>query len=57
MIARVIKSDMFKSADDVLKLVQMQLFIAKDGGELPQATVDSEYNLYTIDEGAFKKWC
>jgi hypothetical protein len=35
----------------------MQLFIAKDGGELPQATVDSEYNLYTIGERAFKEWC
>lgn len=35
----------------------MQLFIAKDGGELPQATVDSEYNLYTIQEKAFKEWC
>ena len=57
MVVRVIKSDMFKSADDVLKLVQMQLFIAQDGGKLPQATVDSEYNLYTIDEGAFKTWC
>ena len=57
MIVRVIKSDMFKNADDVLKLVQMQLFIAKDGGELPQATVDSEYNLYTIQEKAFKEWC
>jgi len=56
MIVRVIKSDMFKSADDVLKLVQMQLFIAQDGGKLPQATVDSEYNLYTIDETAFKAW-
>lgn len=57
MVVRVIKSDMFKNADDVLKLVQMQLFIAKDGGELPQATVDSEYNLYTIQEKAFKEWC
>ena len=57
MVVRVLRSDMFKSADDVLKLVQMQLFIAKDGGELPQATVDSDYNLYTIEEGAFKKWC
>ena len=57
MVVRVIKSrQLFKSADDVLKLVQMQLFIAKDGGELPQATVDSEYNLYTIDESNFKKW-
>ena len=41
----------------MLKLVQMQLFIAKDGGKLPQATVDSPYNLYTIDEKAFKVWC
>lgn len=57
MVVRVIKSDMFKDADDVLKLVQMQLFIAQDGGKLPQATVDSEYNLYTIQENAFKEWC
>ena len=57
MTVRIIKSDMFKSADDVLKLVQMQLFIAKDGGKLPQATVDSPYNLYTIDEKPFKEWC
>ena len=57
MTVRVISSDMFKTADDVLKLVQMQIFIAKDGGEVPQATVDSEFNLYTIDEGAFRKWC
>lgn len=56
MVVRVIRSDMFKNADDVLKLVQMQLFIAKDGGKLPQATVDSKYNLYTIDENAFKTW-
>ena len=28
MVVRVIKSNMFKNADDVLKLVQMQLFIA-----------------------------
>ena len=57
MVVRIIKSkELFKDADDVLKLVQMQLFIAKDGGELPQATVDSEYNLYTIDENNFKKW-
>ena len=56
MTVRTIKSNMFKTADDVLKLVQMQLFIAKDGGELPQATVDSDYNLYTIEEPAFKKW-
>lgn len=34
----------------------MQLFIAKDGKKLPQATVDSAYNLYTIDEAQFKKW-
>lgn len=34
----------------------MQLFIAKDGGELPSATVDSAYNLYTIDEGGFRSW-
>ena len=57
MVVRVIKSDMFKNADDVLKLVQMQLFIAKNGGKLPQATVDSPYNLYTIDEKAFREWC
>ena len=57
MVVRIIQSkELFDSADDVLKLVQMQLFIAKDGGELPQATVDSEYNLYTIDETGFKKW-
>lgn len=57
MVVRIIQSkELFSSADDVLKLVQMQLFIAKDGGELPQATVDSEYNLYTIDETGFKKW-
>ena len=57
MTVRVIRSDMFKDADDVLKLVQMQLFIAKDGGKLPKATVDSEFNLYTIEEKAFKEWC
>lgn len=57
MIVRIIQSnELFSSPDDVLKLVQMQLFIAKDGGELPQATVDSAYNLYTIDEGGFKDW-
>ena len=57
MIVRIIQSnELFKNADDVLKLVQMQLFIAKDGGKLPQATVDSAYNLYTIDEEEFKKW-
>lgn len=57
MIVRIIQSnELFDSADDVLKLVQMQLFIAKDGGELPQATVDSEYNLYTINETGFKDW-
>jgi hypothetical protein len=57
MVVRIIRSqELFRNADDVLKLVQMQLFIAKDGGELPQATVDSAYNLYTIDEDGFKKW-
>jgi hypothetical protein len=57
MVVRVIKSrQLFKDADDVLKLVQMQLFIAKDGGKLPQATVDSKYNLYTIGENDFKGW-
>lgn len=56
MKAKVIESEMFKNADDILKLVQMQLFIAKNGGELPQATVDSKYNLYTIEEKAFKDW-
>ena len=57
MVVRVIKSrQLFKTPDDVLKLVQMQLFIAKDGGKLPQATVDSKYNLYTIGENDFKGW-
>lgn len=57
MIVRIIQSnELFSNADDVLKLVQMQLFIANDGGELPQATVDSAYNLYTIDEKGFKGW-
>ena len=48
---------MFKGADDVLKLVQMQLFIATDGDKLPQALVESPYNLYTMDEGGFRTWC
>lgn len=57
MTVRILQSkELFNTPDDVLKLVQMQLFIAKDGSELPQATVDSDYNLYTIDEQPFKKW-
>ncbi len=57
MIVRVIQSnELFSHPDDVLKLVQMQLFIATDGDKLPQATVDSQYNLYTIGEDEFKKW-
>ena len=57
MVVRVLKSDMLQHPDDALKLVQMEIFIAKDGKELPQSKVESGYNLYTIDEGSFKKWC
>ena len=57
MVVRVLKSDMLQHPDDALKLVQMEIFVAKDGKELPQSKVDSGYNLYTIDEKAFKDWC
>lgn len=57
MVVRVLKSDMLQHPDDALKLVQMEIFVAKDGKELPQSKVDSGYNLYTIDENSFKKWC
>lgn len=58
MVVRIIKSpSLFKTPDDVLKLVQMQLFIAKDGGVLPSATVDSSYNLYDIGKDEFFRWC
>ena len=57
MVVRVLKSDMLQHPDDALKLVQMEIFVAKDGKELPQSKVDSGYNLYTIDEKAFREWC
>lgn len=50
MVVRVLKSDMLQHPDDALKLVQMEIFVAKDGKQLPQSKVDSGYNLYTIDE-------
>ena len=57
MVVRVLKSDMLKHPDDALKLVQMEIFVAKDGRELPQSKVDSGYNLYTIDHDSFRGWC
>lgn len=57
MIVRVLKSDMIQHPDDALKLVQMEIFVAKDGKELPQSKVESGYNLYTIDAKSFQKWC
>ena len=57
MVVRVLKSDMLKHPDDALKLVQMEIFVAKDGKELPQSKVDSGYNLYTIDHDSFRNWC
>ena len=58
MQALVIKSDkLFAKPDDVLKFVQMQIFIDKKGKVLPQEKADSGYNLYTIKEAPFKKWC
>ena len=35
MIVRILKSDMLQHPDDALKLVQMEIFVAKDGKELP----------------------
>ena len=57
MVVRVLKSDMIQHPDDALKLVQMEIFVAKDGKELPQSKVESGYNLYTIDAKSFQKWC
>lgn len=57
MTAEVITSSAIKNPDDILKLVQAQIFVSTDGRKLPSNKVGKDTNLYGIDEKSFKAWC